>query len=173
MGYVHDANVSFFIPPGACHYVTGTWTDAAGAVAGSIVKAKAAADETTVVSVPITVPQNSVALKGSYLKSIDIWYAVTTAALDAASLAALIHQIVLPANGAAMPAVVSHAFTYDAAQDTVGERDDLDEHKVTLTITTPVWMDNDDLFIAQLTFDCAATSVLRFHGARANVTLKL
>ena len=33
MGYVHDTQMSQFIPPSAMHFVTGTWTDAAGQVA--------------------------------------------------------------------------------------------------------------------------------------------
>ncbi len=171
MGYTHDTSMSQFIGPSQCHYVTGTWTDAAGAVAGSIVKAKTAANEIGVVTIPITLPQNSKALKGSYLKSIDIWWACSTAAMDA--VAALIHQIILPANGAAMPAVVAKAFTYDTGHDDAAERLTLDEHKMTLTLTTPFWLDDDDLILVQLSADAALTSVFRFHGARANYTLRI
>lgn len=171
MGYVHDTSMSLFIPPTVAHYVTGTWADAAGAVAGSIAKTKTAADNTGVVTIPICPPQNSKALKGSYLKSIDIWWNTTTAALDA--LSALIHQIILPANGDAMPAVVSLAFSYDTGHDTGAERLTLDEHKMTLTLTTPIWLDDDDEILVQLTADAALTSVFAFHGARANFTARL
>ena len=44
---------------------------------------------------------------------------------------------------------------------------------MTLTLTTPIWLDNDDLVQVRLTLDAAATSVVRFHGARANYTLRL
>jgi hypothetical protein len=172
-GYVHDTAMSVFIPPAVLHYVTGTWTDAAGAVSGTIVKAKAAADNTAVVNIPVCLPQNSVAQKGSFLKSIDLWYNVTTAALDAASVTAVINRFVLPANGAAFPAAVTHAFTYDTGNDTAAEADDLDEHKMTLTITTPFWMDDDDFVTVAVTIDAAATSVVHIHGARANFTLRL
>ena len=37
-GYVHDTNVSQWISPNMCSYVTGTWTDAVGAVTGTVVK---------------------------------------------------------------------------------------------------------------------------------------
>lgn len=170
-GYVHDTSMSQIISPADCHYVTGTWADAAGAVAGSIAKTKAAADQVGVVSIPICPPQNSVALKGSYLKSVDVWWNCTVAAMDAVS--ALIHQIVLPANGAAFPAVVVKSFTYDTGHDTAGERLTLDEHKMTLTLDTPFWIDDDDFIIAQLTCDAALTSVFAFHGARANYTLRV
>jgi hypothetical protein len=89
------------------------------------------------------------------------------------AVTALIHQIILPAQGAAMPAVVVKAFTYDADNDTAAERLTLDEHKMTLTLTTPFWMDNDDLILVQLTMDAGATSELGFHGARANYTLRV
>ncbi len=170
MGYVHDTSMSLFIPPPTAHYVTGTWADAAGAVAGSIAKTKVAGNEVGVVTIPICLPQNSVALKGSYLKSIDIWWNTTVAALDA--LSALIHQIVLPANGDAMPAVVVLAFSYDPGHDTADERLTLDQHKMTLTLTTPIWLDNDDEILVQLSADAALTSVFAFHGARANFTLR-
>jgi hypothetical protein len=174
-GYVHDTAVSAWISPNMCSYVTGTWTDAVGAVTGTVVKEKAAADNTGVVYIPISAAMwsNSVALKGSYIKSIDLYYAVTTAALDAAGATALIDKFVLPANGAAFPTLAAQAFTYDTGNDTAAESDDLDEHTMTLTLTTPIWLDNDDLLQVRLTMDAATTSVIRFHGARVNATVRL
>lgn len=174
-GYIHDTEISNWISPNMCSYVTGTWTDAVGAVTGTVVKEKTAADSTGVIYIPISaaVPSNSVALKGSYLKSIDIWWATTTAALDAAGATALIDWFVLPINGAAFPTLTAIAFSYDTGNDTAAETDDLDEHRMTLTLTTPVWLDNDDLVQVRLTLDSAATSVIRFHGARVNTTLRL
>jgi len=175
-GYVRDTHVSNWISPNMCSYVTGTWADAVGAVTGTVVKEKTAADNTGVIYIPISagvMGQNSSPLKGSYLKSIDIWWATTTAALDAAGVTALIDWFVLPANGAAFPTLTAIPFTYDTGNDTAAETDDLDEHKMTLTITTPVWMDDDDLIQVRLTMDAAATSVIRFHGARVNTTVVL
>jgi hypothetical protein len=174
-GYVHDTHMSQWISPNMCSYITGTWTDATGAVTGTVTKAKAAADETGVIYIPISaaVPANSSALKGSYITSIDLFWATTTAALDAAGATALIDRFVLPINGAAFPALVAHTFTYDTGNDTAAETDDLDEHSMTLTITTPFWLDNDDLLQVRLTLDAAATSVIKFHGARVNYTLRL
>jgi len=173
-GYVHDTAMSQWISPNMCSYVTGTWTDAVGAVTGTVVKEKAAADNTGVIYIPISAAlfQNSNALKGSYIKSIDMYYAVTTAALDAAGAIANIDRFVLPVNGAAFPALVAHTFTYDTGNDTAAESDDLDEHTMTLTLATPFWLDNDDLLQVRLTIDAAATSVVRFHGARVNFTFR-
>jgi hypothetical protein len=171
MGYVHDTAMSQFIPPGACHYVTGTWTDAAGAVANTIAKSKAAADNTAIVTIPITIPQNSVAKKGGYIKTIDVWWEVLTAAMDAVS--ATIYKATLPADTVAFGAPSSQAFSYDTGHDTAAERLTLDQHKMTLTLTTPIWLDDDDLLTVQMTFDAAATSALTFFGARANYTLRV
>ena len=174
-GYVHDTSVSAWISPNMCSYITGTWTDAVGAVTGTVVKQCNAAHQTSVIYVPISAAtwSNSVGLKGSYIKSIDLYYAVTTAALDAAGATALIDKFVLPVNGAAFPTLSAQAFTYDTGNDTAAETDDLDEHTMTLTLTTPLWLDNDDLLQVRLTLDAAATSVVRFHGARVNITLRL
>ena len=174
-GYVHDTHMSQWISPNMCSYVTGTWSDAVGAVTGTVTKAKTAADETGVIYIPVSaaVPSNSSPLKGSYITSIDLFWATTTAALDAAGATALIDRFVLPANNAAFPALVAHTFTYDTGNDTAAETDDLDEHSMTLTITTPFWLDNDDLVQVRLTMDAAATSVIKFHGARVNYTLRL
>ena len=168
---VNNTHMSQFIPPDACHYVTGTWTDAAGAIAGSIAKSKAAADNTGVVSIPITIPQNSIALQGSKLVSIDVWWECLTAAMDAVTAA--INKMVLPADTAAFAAAVVVAFAYDVGHDTAAERLTLEQHKMTLTPTTPVFLDDDDLIIVQLSMDAAATSAVTFFGARANFTLRV
>ena len=168
---VNNTHMSQFIPPGACHYVTGTWTDAAGAIAGSIAKSKAAADNTGVVSIPITIPQNSVALQGAKLVSIDVWWECLTAAMDAVT--AVINKMVLPADTAAFAAASALAFSYDTGHDTAAERLTLEQHKMTLTLTTPIFLDDDDLIILQMTMDAAATSALTFFGARANYTLRV
>jgi hypothetical protein len=171
MGYIHDTHTHLFIPPNKCHYVTGTWTDAAGAVAGTIARAKGAADEAGVVTIPITPLQNASAGKGSYVKSIDVWWEVLTAACDAVT--AVINLARLPANGAAFAAVTAQTFTYDSGHDTAGERLTLDQHKMTLTLDTPIWLDDDDLLLVQITFDAAATSAITFFGARANLTVRM
>jgi hypothetical protein len=171
MGYVHDTAMSQFIPVNACSFVTGTWADAAGAVAGTVCKSRTAADASTVISIPITIPQNSASYKGSKLVSIDIWWECLTAANDA--LAAAINHSVLPATGDAFAAITALAFSYDTGHDTAGERLTLDQHKMTLTLTTPKWLDNDDLILVQITIDAAATSAITFFGARANFTLRV
>jgi hypothetical protein len=171
MGYVHDTHMARWIPPNLCSFVTGTWSDAAGAVAGTIAKSKAAADNTAVVTIPIALPANSGTRKGSYVKSVEVFWEVLTAAMDAVT--AVINLARFPADGAAFAAVSAQTFTYDAGHDSAAERLTLDQHKMTLTLSTPIWLDDDDALMVQITFDAAATSALTFFGAKVNYTTRL
>lgn len=170
-GYVHDTAVSWWIDFTAFSHDSGTWTMTVGPIANTYMTRRTAAAATSITRIPVIAPQNSVAQKGSYLKSIDIWFEYTTAAPT--SLDALIWKNVLPANTAAIAAATAVAFSYDTGHDTAGERDNVDQHKMTLTLTTPVWLDDDDLIFVELTSVNAATTVLDFYGARANCTLRL
>lgn len=169
MGTVHDKNAHFFVPPNACHFPTGTWVDLAGAVAGTVVKKKNAADETALVTIPVILPSNGLPRKGSQIVSVDVYYEVLTIALDA--LSAAFNKVALPADGAA--AVVSNpAFSYDTGHDSASERVDVDQHTMTLTLTDPIWLDDGDALFVQLTIDAAAASVFHLLGARLNYVSK-
>ena len=170
MGYVHDTAMSQWIPPTSMVCITGTWTEAAGAVAGTIAKHVAAADESVDVYIPIPIPSNSVAQKGALLKSIEVDYEILIAACD--TVTAVINKVARGADEA-VAVVSSVAFTYDAGHDTDDERDDLDQHKMTLTLDTPAYIDNDEYYIVKLTFDKAATTTIDILGAVANYTLRL
>jgi len=170
-GYVHDTAMSQFFGPNQAHYVTGVWADAAGQVTDTICKAKTAADNTGVATMILGLPQNSAANKGAYLKSVDVYFEVRTAALEA--LSAQLNQATLPADGAAFGAVTNESFSYDAGHDDAAERVDVDQHTMTLTPDTPFWLDDDSLVMVELTVDAAATSVFEFYGCRANYTLRL
>jgi hypothetical protein len=45
--------------------------------------------------------------------------------------------------------------------------------KLTVTLTTPEWLDDDSYYILDLEIDPAATSVITFYGARANFDLRV
>ena len=80
MGYVHDTHMSQFIPPSEFQHSAGTWTISE---ASNLMKsARTAADAAFTTLIPIKVPSNSIAKKGAQLKSIDVWYAIGTAAAD-------------------------------------------------------------------------------------------
>jgi hypothetical protein len=167
MGYVHDTAMSQYIPPNAMHYVTGTWTQAAGAVAGTIAMHKAAGAETAVVSVPICIPSNSVAGKGALLKSIEIDYEQLLAGTTSTTLT--LNKVTRGADGAV--AVVS-AVTITVNLDATTSKSQ-DQHKIIGTLSTPAYIDNDEYYIAVLTFVCGGTVTLDVLGAVANYTLRV
>jgi hypothetical protein len=168
---MHDTHEHQWIPPTLFHCVTGTWTMAAGAVANTIAISKGAADNTAIVTIPIVIPMNDGPDKGARLISVDVYWEVLTAAMDAVT--ALIHQVTLPADTAAIGAPTSLAFTYDTGHDTAPERLTLEQHSMTLTLTTPLWVEDDMVVQVQMTMDAAATSALTMFGARANYTYRL
>lgn len=169
MGYIHDTAMSKFLGPEEAQFSAGTWTDSVATNVWS--KNRSAADAAFVIKIPIKLNQNSASYKGSKLASINIWYEVATAAMD--SVAATIYKAALPADSAAFAAPVSQSFTYDTGHDTAAERIDVDEHKMTLTLDTPIWLDDDDEAYVELSCDAAATSVFKYFGARANFTLRI
>lgn len=171
MGYVNDTHMHDWIPPTQIHCVTGTWTFTAGQVANTIARHKAAAAQTTVVTIPLTLPMNDGPEKGAYLESVDVYFEQIGAAVT--STDALIHLVTLPADGAAIGAPESQAFSYDTGNDTAAERLDQDQHTMTLTLTTPIWIEDDQVVQVQLTIVCGGVVTLDIIGARANYTLRI
>ena len=168
MGYVHDTAMSQYIPPTAMHYVTGTWTQAAGAVTDTICMHKSASANSPVVNIPIMLPSNSVALKGSYLKTIEIDYEL--AAAGATSVTAVLNKVTRGVDGA-VAVVSTPAITQDlaAGSDAATQA----KHKLTVTLTTPEWIDNDVYFLLELTLVCGGTVTVDILGAVANFTLRI
>jgi hypothetical protein len=168
MGYVNDTQMSAFIPPEDTTATVGTW---AMAVASNLwTLNKSAADNTSVLKIPVRLPGNAVSLKGAYLKSIDIWWSNATANLEA--LSALIYKATLPVQGGSH-AVSALSFSYDAGHASAAGRITQATHRMTLTLSTPIWVDDDDDLYVELTVDAAASSVVKLIGARASYTLRL
>ena len=168
MGYVHDTAMSQYLSPTCFHFVTGTWTQAAGQVAGTIVMIKAAAAETSVINVPLLVPSNSVALKGSMIASIEVDYEIRTAA--ATSMTITLNKVTRGADTAvAVVAAITGTQTLTPATTAAT----VDQHKDKFTITTPAYIDNDEYYLLKISAVCAATTVLEFLGAVVNYTLRV
>ncbi len=171
MGYVHDTHMQQIISPLLFHCVTGTWTEAAGNVAHTIVKQKAAAAETATVTIPLAVPGNANGGgndgKGSMINSIEVDYEILTAA--ATSITATVWKIARGADGA-----VAVATQVTATQDLAAATDaaDVDQHALTISITTPEYIDDDDYWFVELACVCATTTVLEFLGAQVNYTFR-
>jgi hypothetical protein len=168
MGYVNDTQMSAFTSPAECTGTVGTF---AMAVASNVwTLNKTAADNTSVIKIPLKLPANAAALKGALLKSVTIWWSNGTADLDA--LAAVIYKSTLPAQAGSLSAAAVTT-TYDTGHDAAAERITQATHKMTLTVTTPVWVDEDQEFYVELTVDAAAGSVFKLVGARADYTLRV
>jgi len=174
MGYVHDGSVSLYIPPTAMMPIIGTWTEVAGQVAGTICKHKAAAAETSVVYIPIPLLSHSgvdaggLPVKGSQIKSIEVDYEIQVAACT--SVTAALTKIKRGADGA-VAAVSTIASTQDLAAAT--DAADVDQHKLISTVTTPVYVENDEELVHTLTIVAALNSTVDILGAVANIGLKL
>ena len=168
MGYVHDTSMSQFISPALFHFSTATITYIAGQVTGTIVAHRAAVDQTTLATIPIVLPSNSVALKGSKLVSIEIDYEVLIA--EPTSITWTLNKITRGADTAVavVAAVTKTAALAAAACKTV------DQHKQVITITTPAWIDNDEYYLLEASIVAGAGgNTMDFIGAVANFTLRV
>lgn len=174
MGYVHDAGFAFPITPFNCFGTVATWAIAAGQVAGTLVYGCDATDETAHLfiecRVPSHLPDNAGnAVKGVKITDFQLDFEILTAAADAMS--AVINKVKRGADGAV--AVVSNpTFTYDTGHDDAAERIDVDQHRMTLTLDTPAWVEDDEYYIIDLTINKAATTTFEFIGGVVHGTLR-
>lgn len=169
MGYVHDVSMAQFLGPCISMVSAGTWTDTIASNVWSRNRTAGAASFT--MRIPVQIPSNSVAQRGAYLQSIDVWYSIGTAAASDFATVAL-YKMTLAATGTAITAA-SVAVTLDTAHDTAGERKAVDQHKMTLTLDTPAWIDNDEAYNVELIVSAAGTTVFKYFGARINYTLSI
>src|SRR5512135_3151358 len=118
MGYVHDTAMSFWVALQNITCTVGTW---AIAIASNVASLNhTAADNTSVLHIPLPLPQNGVAQKGARLKSVDIFYTIGTADSDA--ITPVLQKITQPAHGGAVPTVAAVTFSYDSDHDTAAKR---------------------------------------------------
>lgn len=69
-----------------------------------------------------------------------------------------LYTSVMPATGAALAAATSVTFTYDASHDTAAKRKAQGEHTITLTITSPVYLNADEHLWLVCTADATGTA---------------
>ena len=168
MGYVHDTNMSQYIPPNLAHCVTGTWTDVAGQVAGTIVRHKAATAETSTINIPIILPSNHIALKGSQLKYVELDYEILVAAATSVTL-----SIVKVVRGADTAVAVVSAPAGTQLLTPASTSATVDQHRDRFTLTTPVFIDDDDMYFLKVVIVAAATTQIDLIGAVAYFTARL
>jgi hypothetical protein len=169
-GYVHDAAIYVWIPFTQFAHSSGTWT--ASVAANVWYTRRTAADAAAVTYVPLgNLLANSSGLKGCYLKSVAFHFRIVTGAIDA--MEAHIYKATLAADGSLLT-VAEATTTYDTGHDTAAERIDVDEHLMTLTLSTPAWIDgNAEYYFMEVVWDGSATGVIDEFGAEASVTVRL
>ena len=167
MGYVNDTHMARWIDPGAIIKSAGTWTRTYSS--NKIFDRRTAADANANLFVPITIPQNSSIEKGSKVASIDVFYNITTAALDDFATVELNKETVSSVGAHTAAAVTT---SLDAGHDTAAERKATGEHKMTITITTPEFLDDDSFYMLYMVIDAAASSVFDLVGVRVNYTFR-
>jgi uncharacterized protein YunC (DUF1805 family) len=160
--------MSQYIPPNAMHFVTGTWTQAAGAVTDTICMHKAAGANNPVINIPIMIPSNSVALKGSKLVSIEVDYELLLA--GATSVTAVLNKITRGAD-TAVAVVAVPTITQDLAAGVAAASQE--QHRLIVTLTTPAWIDNDEYYLLEVTMVCGGTVTVDVLGAVVNYTLRM
>jgi hypothetical protein len=168
MGYVHDTSMSQFIPPVLIEKSAGTWT--ATLASNAFYHRRTAADAAFNLFVPIRLPSNSASLKGAYLKSIELIFNITSAAMDDIATVAL-KKLAFDSAGASTGSDVT--VTIDAANDTAAERKATGTHRMTVTLSTPVWVDNDHAYVLYMLVDGSSSGVFDLYGAICNYTLRL
>jgi hypothetical protein len=169
MGYVVQKSMSEFIPPSMVQKTAGTWTPTLASNVWSDVRT--AADASFSLAIPINLMASSDGYRGAYVKSIDVFYKIATAAADDFATVSL-EKMALPATGAA-PTGAALTVTQDTGHDTAAERKATGDHTMTVTLSTPEWLDNDEALVLTLTVDAAATTVFTLYGARVNYDLSL
>jgi hypothetical protein len=168
MGYVHDTNMSQYIPPNLAHCVTGTWTDVAGQVAGTIARHKAAAAETATINIPITLPSNAIANKGALLKSVEVDYEILVAAATSwtMSIVKVVRGVDTAVAVVSAPAGAQFLLPATTAAN-------VEQHRDKFTLTTPAYIDNDEYYFLKIVAVAAATTQIDILGAVANYTLRV
>jgi hypothetical protein len=167
-GYVHDTSMCQYLAPNTAHIVTGTITDVAGQVAGTIARHKAAAAETNTVNIPITIPSNSSVLKGSLLKYVEVDYEILVAA--ATSWTMSIVKVVRGIDTAVAVVSAPAGAQLLVAATTAAT---VDQHRDRFTLTTAAYIDDDEYYFLKIVAVCPATTTWDLLGAFAYFTERL
>jgi len=169
MGYTTDTAMAYFVAPAKIAKSAGTWTPTLGTNTVGDVRTAGAA--TFNLFVPMNPPlSNSVGLKGVRVKSVELLYTNATADLTSVTTVE-IEKMSVSSAGAVTGAAVTA--TINSAEDTTAKRITQANHRVIVTITTPVWLDNDEALHLYVAFSAAGTSAVTLWGAIVNYDLRV
>jgi len=157
--------MSQFLSPFQFGFSAGTWTPTITSDVIANVRTAAAAANT--IFIPLEVQGNSAYREGSMIFSVDIWYTIGTADLTDFATVTL-EQVTLPGDAVAVTGANNTGITLDATHNTAALRKAQGQHKMTVTITTPIWVPKTTAYYIQLIISAAASSVLTLYGAQIN-----
>jgi hypothetical protein len=168
MGYIHEAGMSQFVPPLDIGASAGTWA----VVRNSNVwtNLRTAADVNFTLYIPVPILSSPVALKGGYLKSIELMIEIATTLADDFTLK--LFKDTLAVTGTLNTATEITGITLDVGHDGVGERKAIDEHRLVITLDTPAWIDNDETYHLEVYINPAVGTNIYIFGAIINYTLR-
>ena len=97
--------------------------------------------------------------------------ALGTAAADDFATVEL-YKISLPAASGSALTAAAVTTAIDSAHDAAAERKAAGDHLMTVTLASPAWVDDGDVYALKLTVDAAAGTVFTLYGARALYELR-
>lgn len=147
------------------HAQSGTWTMVTASNITSF--DKTAADDTTVLSIPVPKMPRTYTLDDPAISIIAVTYSVATAALDAAPTAVLNKLSKHATTKVWSRSAVTQAITF-AGTDTTGTA--AGTFDAIVTITTPTRLADNEALELELTFNAGATTVLKVWGAAVTHT---
>lgn len=166
---MNNTHMSQFIPPASIQKSAGTWTPTVSTdLVGDV---RTAADTAFTLVIPVPIPSNSEYRAGCKLKSIDVWFKIATADCDDFATVALKKKTLTADTAAVTGADVT--VTIDTGNDTAAERKAQGSHTMTVTLATPVYIDDGEAYELTCVVDAAAGTVFTLYGARANYELRL
>jgi hypothetical protein len=166
---MNNTHMSQFIPPSQIQKSAGTWTPTLSTHLVSDVRSAASAGFN--LFIPIPVPSNSEYRAGSKLVSIDVLWKNATADLSNCATVSLKKQT-LSAHGSAVTGA-DVAVTVDTNNDTEAKRVTQADHKMTVTLDTPVYVDDDEGYVLYIAITAATSSAFQLFGAVANYQLRV
>lgn len=168
MGYVKD-NFQIVVPFTKYAHSAGAWTQS---VASNVwYNRRTAADAGATSYIPLCdVPQRDGATKGAKLTSVDVHFRISSAAIDA--MEAHLYKATMGADGSLLT-VAEVTTTYDTGHDAAAERIDADEHKMTLTPSSPVYLEDNEMLFVEVVWDGSAAGVIDEFYTVGNWTLRL
>ncbi|HMN59878.1 MAG TPA: hypothetical protein PJ988_05910 [Anaerolinea sp.] len=167
MGYVNDKAFAQFIPTNLIIKTAGTWTPTLSA--NTIAEIRGAAGATFNLMIPVLIPSNAEALKGAKLVSIEVNYKIAVANMTSMGTVELEKMTI---SAAGVVTGVAAAVAVDGGHNSSVLRSAIGDHRLKVTLTTPVYIDNDEAYWLYMTASAPASTIFSLWGAIANYELR-